>query len=343
MDVTTVGLDVAKQVFQVHGVDAQGKVVIRKQLRRKEVEEYFTKLPACKIGMEACSSSHYWARRLQGLGHTVKLMAPQFVRPYVKTNKNDARDAEAIGEAVSRPSMRFVPVKTAEQQAILALHRARQGFVKARTAQANQLRSLLAEFGMVVPQGTRVLLREVPTILSDEENGLFASVRELFARLLAHVKELDRHVTELEQQITRWHKSNERSCKLEKVPGIGPITASALVATIGDAKAFQHGRQLAAWLGLVPRQHSTGGKIRLHGLSKRGDIYLRTLLIHGARSVLRVAARHTDPTTTWLKRVQTRRNTNIAAVALANKHARIVWALLAHDREYTPAYTTVSA
>jgi transposase len=338
MHVTTLGVDLAKQVFQIHGVDAHGKVVVRKQLRRKEVEAYFTKLPPCEIGMEACSSSHYWARRLQALGHTVKLMAAQFVRPYVKTNKNDARDAEAICEAVTRPTMRFVPIKTAEQQAILAVHRARQGFVKARTAQANQLRSLLAECGIVFPRGTHVLLREVPKILSDPENGLLASLRDLFARLFAHFKELDRHVTELEQQITRWHKKEERSRKLEKVPGIGPLTASALVATIGDARAFQHGRQLAAWLGLVPRQHCTGGKARLSGISKRGDRYLRTLLIHGARAVLRVAARQTDPTTTWLKQVQRRRNKNIAAVALANKHARIVWALLVHDRDYTPDF-----
>jgi transposase len=270
-------------------------------------------------------------------------MAPQFVRPYVKTNKNDGRDAEAICEAVTRPSMRFVPIKTAEQQAILALHRARQGFVKARTAQANQLRSLLAEFGVVVPQGIHILLRDVPGIVSDEENGLLASVRELFTRLLAHIRELDRQVTELEQQITQWHKKDERSRKLEQVPGIGPITASALVAAIGNAQGFQNGRQLAARLGLVPRQYSTGGKTRLHGISKRGDVYLRTLLIHGARSVLRVAARHTDPTTTWLKKLQARRNANIAAVALANKHARIVWALLAHDREYTPDYAVTSS
>jgi len=343
MDITTVGLDVAKHVFQVHGIDKHGEVVVRKQLRRKEVVAYFTKLPACAIGMEAGSSSHYWARRLQGLGHTVKLMAPQFVRPYVKTNKNDARDAEAICEAVTRPSMRFVPIKTAEQQAILALHRARQGFVKARTAQANQLRSLLAEFGIVLRQGIHVLLREVPAIVSDDENGLLESVRDLFTRLLGHVKELDRHVTEVEQQILQWHKSNEQSRKLEKVPGIGPITASALVATIGDATAFHHGRQLAAWVGLVPRQYSTGGKIRLHGISKRGDVYLRTWLIHGARSVLRVAARHTDPTTRWLKDVQARRNANIAAVALANKHVRVVWALLAHDRDYTPEYASTSS
>ena len=333
----------AKQVLQVHGVDTHGNVVVRKQLRRKEVVKYFANLPACEIGMEACSSSHYWARRLQGLGHQVKLMAPQFVRPYVKTNKNDARDAEAICEAVTRPTMRFVPIKTAEQQAILALHRARQGFVKARTAQANQLRSLLAEFGIVVPRGIHVLLRQVPAIVSDDENGLLESVRHLFTRLLGHVKELDRQVTEVEQQITRWHKSDERSRKLEKVPGIGPITASALVATIGDARAFQHGRQLAAWLGLVPRQHSSGGKTRLHGISKRGDVYLRTLLIHGARSVLRVAARHTDPTTKWLKNVQARRNANIAAVALANKHVRVIWALLAHDRDYKPDYAGTSS
>ena len=238
--------------------------------------------------------------------------------------------------------MRFVPIKTAEQQAILALHRARQGLVKARTAQANQLRSLLAACGIVVPQGTHVLLRQVPVIIGDTEHGLLASVRTLFTRLFAHVKEVDRQVTEVEQQILHWHKSNEQSRKLEKVPGIGPITASALVATIGDARAFQHGRQLAAWLGLVPRQYSTGGKVRLHGISKRGDVYLRTLLIHGARSVLRVAARHTDSTTTWLKRVPARRNATIAAVALANKHARVVWALLAHDRDYTPDYAVRS-
>jgi transposase len=236
-----------------------------------------------------------------------------------------------------------VPIKTAEQQAILALHRARQGFVKARTAQANQLRSLLAEFGIVVPQGLHVLLRQVPAIVSDDENGLLESVRDLFTRLLGHGKDLDRQVSELEQQILQWHRSNEQSRKLEKVPGMGPITASALVATIGDATAFRHGRQLAAWLGLVPRQHSSGGKPRLHGISKRGDVYLRTLLIHGARSVLRVAARHTDPPTRRLKRVQARRNANIAVVALAHKHARVIWALLAHDRDYTPDYVSTSS
>jgi len=343
MEITTVGRDVAKQVFQGHGVDTRGQIVVRKQLRRKEVVEYFTKLPSCEIGMEAGSSSHYWARRLSGLGHRVKLMAPQFVRPYVKTNKSDARDAEAICEAVTRPTMRFVPIKTAEQQAILALHRARQGFVKARTAQANQLRSLRAAFGMVLPQGIHVLLREVPAMVSDEENGWLASVRDLFTRLLAHVKDLDRQVSELEHQILHWHQGKERSRKLEKVPGIGPLTASALVATIGDATAFPHGRQLAAWLGLVPRQHSTGGKPRLHGISKRGDVSLRTLLIHGARSVLRFAARHADPTTKWLQGLQARRNANIAAVALANKQARIVWALWAHDREYQADYAGTSS
>jgi transposase len=243
MYVTTLGVEVAKQVFQVHGSETHGQVVVCKHLRRKEVVAYFTKLPACELGMEAGSSSHYWARRLLGLGQRVKLMAPQCVRPYVKTNQNDARDAEAIGEAVTRATLRFVPSKTAEQQAILALHRARQGVVKARTAQANQLRSWLAEFGTVLPQGISVLLRAVPALVSDDENGLGESVRARFTRLVAHVKELDRHVSALEQQISQWHKSDERSRKLEKGPGMGPITASARVATIGDATAFQPGRQ----------------------------------------------------------------------------------------------------
>jgi transposase len=261
----------------------------------------------------------------------------------VKTNKTDARDAEAICAAVPRPSMRSVPLKTAEQQAMLALPRARHGLVKARTAQAHHLRSLLAEVGIGLPQGLHVLLRHVPAIVSNDENGLVESVRTLFTRLFGHVKEVDRQVSEWEQQIRQWHKSNEQRRKVEKVPGIGPITASALVATIGDARAFRHGRQLAAGLGVVPRPHASGGKPRSRGISKRGDISLRTLLIHGARSVLRVAARHADLTTTWLQRGQARRKANIAAVALANKHARVVWALLAHDRDYTPDYAVTSA
>jgi transposase len=292
--------------------------------------------------MEACSSAHYWARKLQGLGHTVKLMAPQFVKPYVKTNKNDAADAEAICEAVSRPNMRFVPMKSSEQLAVLALHRARQGFVKARTAQANQLRGLLAEHGIIIPKGISHIGKHLPEILEEYENGLPGTFRQLLERLGDHLKALDRQVQELEVQLQSWHRENVASKKLAQIPGIGPITASALIASVGDAKSFKNGRQLAAWLGLVPRQHSSGGKQTLLGISKRGDSYLRTLLIHGARAVLRVAERKAQHANSWLAGVMGRRNHNVAAVALANKNARIVWALLAQEREYEANYGVVA-
>ena len=269
-------------------------------------------------------------------------MAPQFVKPYVKTNKNDAADAEAICEAVTRPTMRFVPIKNGDQQAVLALHRARQSFVKARTAQANQIRGLLTEYGIVIPQGISHIATHLPDILEDGENGLPGVFRQLIDRLGLHLKELDHQVRELEIQIQAWHRANEDSRKLAQIPGIGPITASALVASIGDAKHFADGRQLAAWLGLVPRQHSSGGKQTLLGISKRGDTYLRTLLIHGARAVIRVAERKTDHVASWLAGLMGRRNKNVAAVALANKNARVVWALLAQDREYKANYVSVT-
>jgi transposase len=338
MKITTIGIDLAKSIFQVQGVDERGKAVLKKALKRVQVLPFFANLKSCLIGMEACGSAHYWARKLQELGHTVKLMAPQFVKPYVKTNKHDAADAEAICEAVARPTMRFVPIKNEEQQAILAVHRARQGFVKARTAQANQIRGLLAEYGIAIPQGISHLATHLPDILEDGENGLPGVFRQLIDRLGLHLKELDRQVHELEEQIQAWHRANEASRKLADIPGIGPITASALVASIGDAGNFDDGRQLAAWLGLVPRQHSSGGKQTLLGISKRGDTYLRTLLIHGARAVIRVAERKVNHAGSWLAGVMGRRNKNVAAVALANKNARIVWALLAHDREYTRDY-----
>ena len=339
MKVTTLGIDLAKNVFQLHGVNELGKPVIKKQLRRDQMAEFFVNLPACLIGMEACGSAHHWARKLQGFGHTVKLMAPQFVTPYVKTNKNDAADAEAICEAVSRPNMRFVPIKNVEQQSVLALHRVRQGFVKARTAQANQIRGLLAEFGLIIPQGIGHIANRVPELIEDASNELPGSFRLLVQRLLDHLKELDAQVEELESQIVKWHRQSEASSKLAKVPGIGPITASALVATIGDAKNFDNGRQVAAWLGLVPRQHSSGGKQNLLGMSKRGDCYLRTLLIHGARSVIHWETRKPD-SCSWVSGVLKRRNKNVAAVALANKNARIVWALLAHDRVFRADYVS---
>jgi len=334
MNIRTIGLDLAKNVFQVHGVDAQGKVVLRKQVARASLAAFFANLPPCLVGMEACGSAHFWARKLAAQGHVVKLMAPQFVKPYVKGSKTDAADAEAICEAVSRPNMRFVPVKLPEQQALLAVHRARAGFVKARTAQANQLRGLLAEFGITIPVGLASLRQRLPLILEDVESGLPGMMRELVARLTEHLQALDQQVAALEKQIQLWHRQSEPSQRLAAIPGIGPITATALVASIGDARSFSNGRQLAAWLGLVPRQHSSGGKPVLLGISKRGDVYLRTLLIHGARAVISHVERRCDQAGGWLKQLLSRRHRNISAVALANKNARIVWALLAHDRQY---------
>lgn len=328
----------AKAVFQVHGVDERGKAVLRKQVKRKDVLSFFANLQACLVGMEACGSAHYWARKLSALGHTVRLMAPQFVKPYVKTNKNDRNDAEAICEAVARPNMRFVPVKTAEMQAVLAVHRARQGFVKARTAQANQIRGLLAEFGIVIPKGIAHIGKCLPEILEDGENALPGMMRELVARLAEQFKAVDKQVGELERQIKLWHRDNEQSRKLEAIAGIGPISASALVASVGDAKGFKNARQLPAWLGMVPRHEGTGGKVRLGRISKRGDAYLRTMLIHGARAVIAQFERKANPPDCWLKRLLARRNKNIAAVALAAKNARIAWALLAHERSYERDY-----
>jgi transposase len=342
MKLTTIGIDLAKNVFQVHGADEKGKAVLKKQLKRTQMLPFFANLTSCRIGMEACGSAHYWARKLQALGHTVQLIAPQYVKPFVKRNKNDAADAEAICEAMTRPNMPAVPIKNASQQAILSVHRARQGFVKARTAQANQIRGLLAEYGITIAQGIGHIRKRVPEILEDGENDLPGSFRLLIERLADHLKELDRQVGELEVQIQHWHRDNSASKKLEKIPGVGPITASAMAASIGDARNFKNGRQLAAWLGMVPRQHSTGGKSTLLGISKRGDTYLRTLLIHGARAVIRVTERkpNADP---WLKNLLARRNKNVAAVALANKNVRTIWALLAHDRDYEPGYARAAA
>ena len=271
------------------------------------------------------------------MGHTVKLMAPHFVKPYVKTNKHDAADAEASCEAVGRPTMRLVPRKTGDQQAIVALHRARPGFVKARTAPANQIRGLLAEYGIVIPPGIHHLPERLPAILEDGENELPGRFRDLLHRLGEHLQVLNQQVRELDQQIQRWHQENAASRKLADIPGIGPLTASALVASLGDAKSFKNGRQFAAWLGLIPRQHSTGGKQTLLGISKRGDVYLRTLLIHGARAVIRVSERKVHAADQWLQRLLGRRPKNVATVALANKNARIAWALLAHESDFRPA------
>ena len=324
MKITTIGIDLAKNVFQVHAVDERGRAVLRKQLRRDQMSAFFANLPPCLVGMEACASAHHWARSLQKFGHTVRLMAPQFVKPYVKSNKNDVADAEAICEAVARPNMRFVPIKSVEQQAVLSLHRVRQGFVRARTAQGNQIRGLLGELGLIIPKGIVNVAKRVPTVLEAAGEELPASFRQLIERLTKHLK--------------AWHRGSELSCKLEKIPGIGPLGASALVASIADANSFDNGRQLSAWLGLVPRQDCSGGKPKLLGISKRGDVYLRTLLIHGARSAILAAQRKSVNTNVWLAKLLDRRHPNIAAVALANKNARTVWALLAHGREFRADY-----
>ena len=336
MKIKTIGIDLAKNVFQIHGVDVNGKSVLKKQLRRNQMATYFVKIEPCLIGMEACASAHFWARKLTAMGHTVKLMPPQYVKPYVKTNKNDAADAEAICEAVTRANMRFVPIKNLEQQTVLSFHRVRQGFVKARTAMANQIRGLMAEFGIDIPVGIGYITSRVPDLIEDASNELTGSFRLLIQGLLDNFRALGQQVAKIEEQIVLWHKQNTDSKKLAEIPGIGPLTASALVASIGDVKTFKSGRQVASWLGLVPRQHSSGGKQTLLGISKRGDSYLRTLLIHGARVVIYHMQKKlkTDQTGRWVNELVQRRNKNVAAVALANKNARIVWALLAHNRQY---------
>jgi transposase len=284
--------------------------------------------------MEACASAHYWARELGQLGHTVRLMAPQFVQPYRKNPKNDGNDAEAICEAVSRPTRRFVPIKSVEQQAVLTVHRARELLVGNRTALANQIRGLLAEYGMVVPPGIARLRRALPGVLADADNGLPLLAREIIAELQERLRDLDQRVLAYDRRITQLAKQSDAAQRLMQVEGVGAVTATAIVATVGNGTVFKNGRQFAAWLGLVPRQYSTGGKPRLGHISKRGDVYLRTLLIHGARSVLQFTGKRMDTKSRWAERLKQRRGNNIAAVALAAKHARILWALLARDQEY---------
>lgn len=334
MNINRIGLDLAKTVFQVHGVDECEEVVLRRQLKRTQMLEFFGKLSPCLVGMEACASAHYWARELIKRGHTVRLIAPQFVKPYVKSQKNDANDAEAICEAVSRPNMRFVAVKTVEQQDIQSVHRIRSELVKQRTAKVNQIRGLLGENGITVGQRVDVLRKKLPEILEDAENGLTNMFRRLLEGLRDDLVGIDGRVDTLDKEIVRIAGESLAAQRLQKIPGIGPVTATALVAAVGDGSLFKRGRDLAAWLGLTPRQHSSGGKERLLGISKRGDSYLRTLLVHGARSVLKTIGEKDDPRSRWLKSLLMRRNKNVAAVALANKNARIVWALLSKDADF---------
>ena len=332
MKVTTIGIDVAKNVFQVHGIDQHGKVALRRQLRRAQVVLFFSNLGPCLIGMEACASSHYWARKLLALGHTVRLMAPQFVKAYRKNDKNDGNDAEAICEAVQRPSMRFVPVKTPEQQAELAVHRIRHRLMGERTALINQLRGLLAEFGLVLPVGANQIRSKLPAALEITGGSLPGLASELFQELYQELRQLEQRISEHDRRIERLYRGNALSRKLGEVDGIGALTATAFTATVAHAVQFKNGRQCAAWLGLTPRQDSSGGKNRLLGITKRGDVYLRTLLVHGARSIMRHTAKRDDPKSLWIEQLRRRRGDNIAACALAAKHARILWALMTREQ-----------
>jgi transposase len=324
-NVTTVGIDLAKNVFSMHGVDASGRVVLRKTVTRGKLLGEVAQLPACVIGLEACSGAHEWARKFRKLGHDPRIMAPRFVSPYRKSGKNDGNDAEAICEAVSRPSMRFVPIKSVEQQGILTLHRVRQGFIEERTATINRIRGLLAEFGVVLPQRAIEVRRGAAKNLE----ALPAAAARATRDLLEHMQALEVRIGEYERELELHARGDERAQRIQELCGIGPVTASALVATVSDAREFASGRQFAAWLGLVPRQYSTGGKTRLGGITRRGDTYLRTLLILGARSVLQTAERHKHRLARWALSVRLRRGYHRACVAIAAKNARIIWALLA--------------
>lgn len=333
-ELVVLGIDLAKNSFQLHGVDASGQVVIKRKLSRNKLSQFIAQLPRCVIGIEACGGSNHWTRVFENLGHTVHMIAPEFVKPYVKSNKNDAADSEAICEAVQRPSMRFVPAKSIEQQDIQSLHRIRSQAVARRTAQANQIRGLLMEYGLILPQGISYVRQQIPFILEDADNGLTYLFRELLLGLYDEMAHLDERIKSLEVKLETLCAQNEDCQRLLSIPGVGLLSATALVAAIGDIGVFKSGRELAAWLGLVPRQHSTGGKPTLLGISKRGDAYLRTLLIHGGRTVVRVAAKHQDCRNRWVCKLEERRGKNITAVAVANKNARTAWALLSQKTTY---------
>ena len=333
-EVVVIGIDLAKQSFQLHGVDASGTVVIKKTINRKKLTSFIANLPSCIIGMEACGGSNHWSRVFKSLGHTTHMIAPQFVKPYVKSNKSDAADAEAICEAVQRPTMRYVPAKSIEQQDIQSLHRIRSQAVARRTAQANQIRGLLMEYGVTIPAGISYVRKLLPQILEDGDNELSYMFRELLLDLFNEMVHLESRIKTLEIKLETLCANSEDCQRLLTIPGVGLLSATAMVASIGDISAFKNGRELAAWLGLVPRQHSTGGKPTLLGISKRGDTYLRTLLIHGGRTVVRVADKHQDKRSKWIKQLDDRRGKNISAVAVANKNARVAWALLSNQSTY---------
>jgi transposase len=332
--VTTVGLDIAKSVFQVHGVDAAGQVVIRRQLKRRYVLAFFEKLPACLVGIEACASSHHWSRELKTLGHTVRLMPPAYVKPYVKRQKNDTADAEAICEAVTRANMRFLATKTPEQQSCLTLHRTRHLFIRQQTAVINVIRAHLAEFGIVAPVGRKGVEELLNVVTDASDKRLPVVARMCLAALGVHLRRLKEQILEFDRMIMAWHRSNEESKRLDAIPGVGPVLATALVASIADPKAFRSGRNFSAWVGLVPKQHSSGGRDKLGSISKQGDRYLRSLFMAGALAVIRHAKIHGTKHRPWLTALLARRPIKIAAIALANKMARMVWAMMTRGERY---------
>jgi len=332
--VTTIGLDIAKSLFQVHGVDAEGKAVIRRQLKRRYVLAFFQKLPSCLVGIEACASSHHWSRELQALGHKVRLMPPAYVKPYVKRQKNDAADAEAICEAVTRANMRFVATKTPEQQSCLMLHRTRHLFIRQQTAVINSIRAHLAEFGIVAPVG-RNGVAELLGVVSDPSDKRVPEVaRACLAALGAQLRMLKVQILEFDRMINAWHRSSETSKRLDEIPGVGPALATALIASVADPRIFRSGRDFSAWVGLVPKQRSSGGKDKLGSISKQGDRYLRSLFTAGALAVIRYAKIHGTKHRPWLTALLARRPTKVAAIALANKIARMAWAMMAKGERY---------
>ncbi len=335
--ITVMGIDLAKNFFHIFAVDVSGKPVLRKKLRRKEVMEWVANTQPCLIGVEACGGSNYWVRRFEEYGHTVKMMPPQYVKPYVKTNKNDMNDAEAICEAVQRPNMHFVPKKSVTQQDIQMSHRIRQRMITGRTALVNEARGLLGEYGIIIGKGVTQFSKRIVEIINDEKNGLTSFARKKMKHLWEELNEIQKRIDVSDEEISNIYKHSDICQRIGKIPGIGPVTATAVIAAVSDAGVFKNGRQMSAWLGLVPKQNSTGGKTNLSRISKRGDVYLRTLLIHGGRSVVLAARNKTDKHSKWVTQKATMRGKNKAAVAVANKNARILWKLLTSGEVYKTA------